>query len=122
MVAADVEPALLRRNVKRHQGDRNVDIEEHPALQAVHMIVPFDTPVVAACLIGERQFLDQSVLGEEVQRPVDRAVRDAGVAPSYALENLASGQVALRLPHLIENFSALRCISESLPRHHTTRT
>ncbi len=95
MVTADVESALFRRDMKRHQGDRDVDVEEHSALQAMHVVVPFDTPVVPACLVRERQFLDQPVLREQVERPVDRAIRDAGIAPSHALENLARGQVAL---------------------------
>ncbi len=121
MVTADVESALLRRHVQRHQGDRDVDVEEHSALQAVHVIVPFDTPVVPACLIRERQLLDQPVLREQVQRPVDRAVGDAGIAPPHALEDLARGQVALRPAHLVEHFRPLRCVSESLPGHRTTK-
>ena len=64
MVTADVESTLLRRDVQRHQGDRNVDVEQHAALQAVHVIVPFDTPVVPACLVREGQLLDQPVLRE----------------------------------------------------------
>ncbi len=121
MVTADVESALFRRDVKRHQGDRDVDVEEHSALQAVHVIVPFDTTVVPACLIRERQFLDQSMLGEQVKRPVDGAIGNARVAPTHALENLARGEMALRPAHLIEHFRPLRCVSESLPGHRTTK-
>jgi hypothetical protein len=58
VVTADVEPTLFRRNVQCHQGDRDVNIEEYSALQTVHVVVPFDTPIVPACLIRERQFLD----------------------------------------------------------------
>jgi hypothetical protein len=121
VVTVDVKSALLRRHVKRHQGDWDVDVEEHSTLEAMHVIVPFDTPVVAAGLIRERQLLDQSVLREEVQRPVDRAVGDAWVAPTYALEDLARGQVALRPTNLFEHFGSLCCVSESLPRHRITK-
>ena len=120
MVAADVESALFRRHVKRHQGDRDIDIEEHSALQAMHVVVPFDTSVVPARLVSERQLLNQPVLREQVQRAVDRAVGDPWVAPSDALEDLARGQMALRPAHLIEHLRSLRCVSESLPSHHTT--
>ncbi len=119
MVTIDVESTLFRRHVKRHQGDRNIDVEEYPTLQAVHVIVPFDAPVVAACLIRERQLLDQAVLRQQVERAVDRAVGDAGVAPPYALENLARGQVALRSAHLFEHLRPLGCVSVSLPGHRT---
>ena len=52
-MTVDVESALFRRDVQRHQGDRDVDVEEHAAFQAVHVIVPFHTAVVPACLIGK---------------------------------------------------------------------
>ena len=122
MVTVNVKSALLRRHVKRHQGDRDVDVEEHSTLEAMHVVVPFDTPVVAAGLIRERQLLDQPVLREEVQRPVDRAVGDAWIAPPDALEDLPCRQVALRPAHLVEYFRSLRCISESLPWHWTANT
>jgi hypothetical protein len=32
VVTVDVESALFRRHVKRHQGDRDVDVEEHATL------------------------------------------------------------------------------------------
>ena len=113
MVATDVESALFRRDVQRHQGDRDVDVEEHSTLQAVHVVVPFDTPVVAACLVGEGQFLDQPMFRQQVQRAVDGAVGDARVAPPYALEDFARGQVTLGQAYLVEHFCALRCISKS---------
>ena len=121
MVTVDVESALFRRDVQRHQGNRDVDVEEHPTLQAVHVIVPFDSPVVSACLVRERQLLDQPVLREEVQRPVNRAVADTWIASSHALEDLAGGQVALRPAHDLEDLSPLCCVTESLPRHRITK-
>jgi hypothetical protein len=88
----------------------------------VHVIVPFDTPVVPAGLIRKRQLLDQAVLREEVQRAVDRAVGDAWVTPPHALEDFARGQVALRPADLFKDFRPLRCVAESLPGHGTTKT
>ena len=121
MVTADVESTLFRRNVQCHQGDRDVNVQKHAALQTVHVVVPFDTPVIPACLICERQLLDQPVLREQMQRPIDRAVGDAWVAPPHTLENLARGQVTLRAPHLVEHFCPLGCVPESLPKHRTTK-
>jgi hypothetical protein len=120
-MAIDVETALFCRHVQCHQGNRDVDVEKDAALQAMHVIVPFDTPVVPACLIRERQLLDQAVLREQVQRPIDRAVGDARVAPPHTFENLARGQVALRSTHFVEHFRPLCCVSESFPGHRTTK-
>jgi hypothetical protein len=122
VVTADVESALFRRDMECHEGDRNVDVEEHSALQAVHVVVPFNAPIVPAGLIGERQFLDQPMFREQMQRAIDRAVGDARVTPPDALKDLARGQVALRLAHLIEHFRPLRCVSESLARHRTAKS
>ena len=121
MVTVDVESALFRRHVQRHQGNRDIYVEEHSTLQAVHVIVPFDSPVIPACLVRERQLLDQPVLREEVQRPVNRAVADAWVASSHTFEDLAGGQVALRSAHYLEDLSPLCCVSKSLPRHRITK-
>ena len=122
MVTADVESALFRRDVECHQGNRNINVEEHPALQTVHVVVPLDAAVVPARLIRERQFLDQSMLGEQVQRAVDRAVGDARVTPPDALEDLSRRQVALRPTHLFEDFRSLRCISETSSWHWTANS
>jgi hypothetical protein len=121
VVTADVESGLFRRNVECHEGDRNVDVEEHPALQAVHVVVPFDAPIVPAGLIGERQFLDQPVFREKMQRAIDRAVGNARITPPHALKDLARGQVALRPADLVEHFRPLRCVSKSLARHRTAK-
>ncbi len=122
MVTTDVESALFRRHVERHQGNRNINVQEYPALQTVHVVVPFDTPVVPACLIRERQLLDQPVLREQMQRPIDRAVGDARVTPPDALEDLSRRQVALRPTHLFEDFRSLRCISETSSWHWTANS
>jgi hypothetical protein len=107
--------------MKCHESDRDVDVEEHPAFQTVHVIVPFHTAVVPACLVGKRQLLDHPVLREQVQRAVDRAVSDTRITPTDALKDLARRQVTLRPPHLIKHFRALRCIPESLARHVTAK-
>ncbi len=120
-MTVDIETALLRRHVQRHQGDRDIDVEEHAALQAMHVIMPFDTSVVPAGLIRKRQLLNQPVLRQQMQGPVNRAVGDAGVAPSDALEDFARGQVALRPAHLFEHFRSLGCVSKSLPGHSTAK-
>jgi hypothetical protein len=122
VVTADVESALFRRDVECHEGDGNVDVEEHAALQTVHVVVPLDAPIVAAGLVGERQLLDQSVFRQQVQRAIDRAIGDARVTPPHALKDLARGQVALRATHLVEDFRPLRCVSESFPSHCTAQT
>jgi hypothetical protein len=119
VVTADVKSALFGRDVECHEGDRNVDVEEHSALQAVHVIVSFDAPIVPAGLIGERQLLDQPVFREQVQRAINRPVGDARITPPDALKDLACGEVALRPAHLVEHFHPLRCVSKSLPRHRT---
>ena len=103
-----VEPALLRGDVPRDQRDRHVDVEQHPAAQAVHVVVPLDAAVVAARLVGEGQLLDQPVLGQQVQRAVDGAVGDLRIAPAHALEDLAGGQVRLRRLDLVEDHRPLR--------------
>ncbi len=120
-MAIDVETALFRRHVQCHQGNRDVDVEKDAALQAMHVVMPLDTPVVPAGLIREREFLDQPMLSEQMQRPIDRAVGDARVAPPHTLENLARGQVALRSAHLVEHFRPLGCVSESWPGHCITK-
>ena len=61
MVTGNVEPTLLRSNVPGNQRHRDIDIDQHAALQAMHVIVPLHAGVVAAGLIGERQFLNQAV-------------------------------------------------------------
>jgi hypothetical protein len=99
VVAADIESALLCRDVKCHQGDRNVDVEKHSALQAVHVVMPFDTTVVPACLVGEGQFLDQAVRCQKVQRAIDRAVGNPRVAAPARKSRLRSSGPATGVPH-----------------------
>lgn len=92
-MAVDIEPALLRRHVHGHQGNRDIDIEQHSARLAVHVVVPLHPAVVATGLVGERQFLDQPVLGEKVERAVDRAIPDMRVSAADTLKNLPGREV-----------------------------
>ena len=89
----DIEPALLRGHVHGHQCNGNVDIEQHAAFLAVHVVVPLDPAVVPAGLVSKGQFLDQPMFREQVQRPVDRAVPDMRIATADTFEDLSSRQV-----------------------------
>src|SRR5688500_11572128 len=60
VMAADIESTLLGGNVARDQRHRDVHIEQNPACQAVDVVMPFDTPIVPACLIRERQLLNET--------------------------------------------------------------
>ena len=62
------------------------------------MVVPLAPAVVAAGPIGEGELLDETVLGQEMQRAIGRAIADTRVAPTHALEDLARGQVAIGHP------------------------
>ena len=105
----------------REQRMRNIDIDQRPADRAVDVVVLVHPLVEATGLITEWELEDQPALGEQMQRPVDRAVGDTGVAPSHALEDLTRRQMALGLANLIEHFRPLRGVSESLPGHCITK-
>jgi hypothetical protein len=107
VMTRDVEPALLRRHVAGDQGDRDIDIEEHAAELAVDVIVPVDTRVVAARLVREGELLNQPMFREEMERPVDRPVADAGIGAPDALEDLAGCQVSLGTTNLFQHCRAL---------------
>lgn len=92
-MAVDIEPALLRGHVHGHQGNRDIDIEQHAARLAMHVVVPLDPAVVATGLVRERQFLNQPMLGEEVERAVDRAVPDVRIPAADTLEYLSGREV-----------------------------
>ena len=62
------------------------------------MVVSLAPAVVAGSPIGEGELLDEPMLGQEMQRAIDRAVTDTRVAATHALEDLARGQVAIGHP------------------------
>src|SRR3954470_9984044 len=74
------------------------------------MIMAIDPPVVATRLIRERQFLDQTALGEQMEGPVNGAIGDFWITSPNALEDLAGCQVAIGLLDCLENRGALRCV------------
>ena len=65
-MAVDIEPTLLRGHVHGHESNGDVDIEQHAAGLAMHVIVPLHPAVVATGLVGEGQFLDQPMLREKM--------------------------------------------------------
>jgi len=99
MVTGNREAALLFRNVPRDQRNRHININQQTTRFTKNVVVAISPGIISARLIRERQFLDHSVLGEQVQRSIDRAIGDPGVAPAHALENLAGSQVAVSLLH-----------------------
>lgn len=74
------------------------------------MIVTVGSTVVPARLIGEGQFLDQPMLDEQMERPVDGAVGQLWIALAYTLEDFARRQVLIRVLDNVENHRALRCL------------
>ena len=122
MVTRDIESALLRRHVASDQGNRNVDIQKHPAVKTMNVIVPFNAAIVSAGLVREGQFLDQPVLREQMQSPVYGAITDPRIATTHALKNFARGQVALRPSNLVKHLCPLSCIPESLSGHLTAQS
>ena len=84
-MAGDREFGLLFGHVPRHQRDRHVHVDDDAAAGAVDVIVTLDALVEPARLVGERQFLDQAVLGQQVQRAVDGAVGDRRIPAADAL-------------------------------------
>jgi hypothetical protein len=92
-MAVDIESALLRGHVHSHQRHWNVNIEQHAARLAMHVIVPFHTSVIAAGLVGEGQFLDQPMFREQVERAVDGAVPDVRITTADTFEDLPGGEM-----------------------------
>jgi len=120
VMAIDLEPTLLRGHVHGHEGNGDIDIEQHAAVLAVNMVVPFYPAVVAAGLVREGQFLNQPMFREQVKRAVDRAVPNVWIAAANTLENLASGEMRLRLAHNFQYRGALGCVLEPLTWHDST--
>ncbi len=92
-MAVDIEPALLRGHMHGHERNGNVDIEQHAARLAVHVVMPFHPAVIAAGLVSEGQFLDQPMFRKQVERAIDRAVSNVRIPAAYPLENLTGGEM-----------------------------
>ena len=112
MVTGDRESALLFRDVPRYQRDWHIDVDQQTARFTKDVIVAIGPGIISARLIRKRQFLDHSVLGEQVQRSIDRAIGDPGVALAHALENLAGSQVAVSLLHDQADRLPLCCLTK----------
>lgn len=121
MVAVNVKPTLFRGNVTGNKGHGHVNVQEHAALQAVDVIVPFDPAVVAAGLIGEGQLLDQPVFRQQMQRSINGAVANVRVAAAQPFENLARCQVPIGSSHLVKDRRTLGRVLEPLARCHATK-
>jgi hypothetical protein len=112
MVTGDRESALLLRDVPRNQRNRHIDVDQQTARFTKDVIVAIGPGIISARLIRKRQFLDHSVLGEQVQRSIDGAIGDPGVALAHTLENLAGSQVAVSLLHDQADRLPLCCLTK----------
>jgi hypothetical protein len=112
MMACYVESALFGRDMARNERNRHVHVEQHAALQTMHMVVPVDATVIATRLISERQLLDETVLSQEMKCSVDRAIGDPRVMTPDPFEDLAGRQMSLRRTNFEQNFGPLRRVFE----------
>ena len=112
MVTGDRESTLLLRNVPGDQRHWHINVDEQAARFTKNVIVAIGPGIISARLIRERQFLDHSVPGEQVQRSIDRAIGDPRVALAHAFENLAGSQVAISLLHNQADRLPLCCLTK----------
>lgn len=108
----DLEPTSLLGNVPRHQGFGHFDIDQRATDRTVDMVMSFAPAVIPAGLIGKRELLDETVLGQKVERAIDRSIPDTRIAPPHAFENLSGCQVAIGLSYRLENHCALRGLAK----------
>jgi hypothetical protein len=106
-MADDREPALFLGDVPSHQGLGNFDIENDAARGAMDVIVTIGASVIPAGFIGEGELLDLAVLNEQVERAINRAVGDAGIATTDLLEHFTGGEVVLGVFDNVEHQSPL---------------
>ena len=119
-MAVNLESTLLGCHMHGHERDRDIDIKQHAACLAMHVIVPLHPTVVATRLVSKCQFLDQPVLGKQVERPIDRAIPDMWIAAADSLENLPCGEMRFRLADGLQYGSTLGCVLEPYTWHHAT--
>ena len=103
-----------------HQRDGHIDVEQHPTCLTMHVVMPFNPPVIPAGLVGESQLLDQAVLRKQVQRAVDRAVPDMRVVTADTLEDLSGCEMRLRPANHLQHCGTLSCVPEPLTWHDRT--
>jgi hypothetical protein len=120
VMTVNVESALLGCHMHGHERDGNIDIKQHPACLAVHVIVPLHPAVVATRLVSKRQFLDQPMLRKQVERAIDRSVSNVRIAATDTLENLPRGEMGFRLADSLQHGDSLSCVLEPLTWHYAT--
>jgi len=92
-MTGDAESAALFGNVGRQNRHGHLDIQNHAAACAMDVIMTLGATVIPAGLVGEGQFLNQTVLNQKMERTVDRAIADLGITSPYALKDFGCGQV-----------------------------
>jgi hypothetical protein len=110
-MAHNREAALLFGDMPGDQRDRDIDIDQQPAPGALDMVVAVDPLIVATRLIGEGQLLNETALGQQVERAVDRAVGDLRIPAADALKDIACRQVTIGHLDRFQNGCPLRCIA-----------
>ena len=75
------------------------------------MIVTIGTLVESARLVGESEFLNQLVLGQQVQRSVNGAISDRWVSLLHPFEDFSCGQVTVRRLNLLQDDGPLSGIA-----------
>jgi hypothetical protein len=95
VMTGDFKAGLFLGHMCGHQGHGHIDIVDPTAAFAMYVIVPVGPFVEPARLIGECQFLNEIVFGQQMQRPVHRTVSNGGILPPDTLENLAGREMPL---------------------------
>lgn len=111
LMARDREAALLFGDVPCDQRDWDIDIDQQPTPGALDVIVAVDAPVVATRLIGKGQLLNETTLGQQVERAIDRPVGDLGIPAADTLEDIARRQMAIGRLDRFKNGRPLRRIA-----------
>lgn len=107
VMVVDGEPGLLRGDVPRDQGDGHIDVDQEAATGAVDMVVPVNTLIEPAGLVGEGQLLDNIVAGQHMKRAIDRPVGDLRVLTANTFKDFPRGQVAVSRLDFAEDHRAL---------------
>jgi len=107
-MTGDRETAALLGHVPGHQRDRNLHIKNDAAPRAMDVIVAIGATVIPAGLVGEGEFLNFAVQDQQVERSIDGAVGDPGIALADLLEHIARGQVLLGVLNDVEHGGSLR--------------
>lgn len=89
----DQKTGLLGSDLLCEQGTWHIHIGKMSADGAVHVVVPVGASVKATGLVAERKLQNDPVLGQQVERSVDRSIGDRGILGTYPLENLAGSHM-----------------------------